>query len=330
MLVPAFARRFRFAKLAASLSARPLAIGIQPRSIMPPRILLLSGCLVVLCGSPVRARSYCPGPGQTLCTGACSCSNDSLRLSFLDTDTGLLVIDAFVPNLPIDVSVTLDTHTDLLTEYGFGLTHDAKYLELETVSIEGTDVAEWPGPCHLFHWVRTDGGTVFAHLLTRLLCQNIFLDSGRDNVLLRLRYRLIDDPGVRGTAIRFSGELRTSNESPLVPIVVNTSRKVFSPSNVHDGLVRRREISFRRADADQNGEIEVADSIALLMYLFRGDTSPTCLASLDVDGNNALEMADAVRILTNMFFGQEIPEPFAACGEEAKSRLPCESFAPCN
>jgi hypothetical protein len=74
---------------------------------------------------------------------------------------------------------------------------------------------------------------------------------------------------------------------------------------------------FIRGDVSEDGSINVADPIAILMALFAGAPALPCYDAADANDDGAVDLADAVGILAYLFQrGPPPAEPFPACGED--------------
>src|SRR5437867_3261099 len=98
-----------------------------------------------------------------------------------------------------------------------------------------------------------------------------------------------------------------------------------------DGMPASSQISFKRGDANADGQTDMSDAVFALLHLFRGGTEPPCLKSADVDDSGGLDVTDAVYLLLYLFAGGAAPpSPFFACGSDATDDpLSCQSHAPC-
>jgi len=73
-------------------------------------------------------------------------------------------------------------------------------------------------------------------------------------------------------------------------------------------------IPFLRGDANESGEVDLSDAVALLNYLFNGGTVTSCLAALDSDRTGVLDLTDALTTLNFLFLsGRPLPAPFPEC-----------------
>ncbi|MCA8961546.1 MAG: serine hydrolase [Planctomycetes bacterium] len=90
---------------------------------------------------------------------------------------------------------------------------------------------------------------------------------------------------------------------------------------------------FERGDSNDDSEVDVADVVNLLSYLFDGaGSAPGCLDARDANDDGAVNVADAVRILAYLFGEPSIPlpGPGATCGVDASGDgLGCESYSSC-
>ncbi|HVR75042.1 MAG TPA: FG-GAP-like repeat-containing protein [Planctomycetota bacterium] len=89
--------------------------------------------------------------------------------------------------------------------------------------------------------------------------------------------------------------------------------------------------SFRRGDADGDGSVGFGDFAAAARFLFDGGAAPACLKAADGNDNGELEPADLMRILLRVFqYADSLPPPFAECGSDRTiDALSCEAYAPC-
>ncbi len=79
----------------------------------------------------------------------------------------------------------------------------------------------------------------------------------------------------------------------------------------------RPQLFFRRAYINTDENVDIADAIALLEYLFRAGRAPDPVVAGDVNDSGGLDVADAVYLLTYLFaYGTVPPEPFAVRGAD--------------
>jgi hypothetical protein len=65
---------------------------------------------------------------------------------------------------------------------------------------------------------------------------------------------------------------------------------------------------FARGDANDDGSIDIADAVSVLLYLFAGSAVVEKSAS-DIDGNGSLEVTDSIYLLQYLFTGGPAPPP---------------------
>ena len=86
---------------------------------------------------------------------------------------------------------------------------------------------------------------------------------------------------------------------------------------------------FRRGDVLADGDVVLADAVALLRFLFLDGAAPTCSAAADADANGELSITDPIRILNHLFrAGGPLPEPSGECGATVGG-LDCRRFPAC-
>ena len=88
---------------------------------------------------------------------------------------------------------------------------------------------------------------------------------------------------------------------------------------------------FVRGDANADDNINIADGVFVLGFLFGGEGDPSCLAALDSNSDGARNVADAVFVLNFLFAGGGAPlAPFPECGPDpSPETVDCASFPPC-
>lgn len=89
--------------------------------------------------------------------------------------------------------------------------------------------------------------------------------------------------------------------------------------------------SFIRADANQNGMVEIADPIRIFGYLFLGDPTPRCLDAADSNDNGTIDISDGIYILSFLFTGgPPPPPPYPGAGPDpSDDDLGCDAPGAC-
>jgi len=76
--------------------------------------------------------------------------------------------------------------------------------------------------------------------------------------------------------------------------------------------------TFRRGDADGDGDVVITDAVFVLNYLFQSDRQPTCRDAADSNDDAVINLTDAVAVL-NYLFQSGVPpaDPGPTeCGED--------------
>jgi hypothetical protein len=96
-------------------------------------------------------------------------------------------------------------------------------------------------------------------------------------------------------------------------------------------LVAAPEGSFRRADPNADGGVNLSDAVFVLGHLFAGGSRPSCMKSADMDDNGTLDLGDPIYLLGHLTRGgAPPPAPYPSCGEDATSDgLGCDAHPPC-
>lgn len=88
---------------------------------------------------------------------------------------------------------------------------------------------------------------------------------------------------------------------------------------------------FRRGETTGDGQLNIADPIRILDWLFLGGVLD-CVEAADTNDSGTIEITDAVVLLEYLFSGTAVPSaPFVTCGADpTKDRLGCEGGKGCD
>ena len=92
-------------------------------------------------------------------------------------------------------------------------------------------------------------------------------------------------------------------------------------------------VRFLRGDCNDDGNVNLADAVCILNWLFAGEATPGCIAALNTNGDDDVNITDAVSLLSFLFAGGPPPvDPFPDCGPgalAADEELGCENPPNC-
>ena len=75
---------------------------------------------------------------------------------------------------------------------------------------------------------------------------------------------------------------------------------------------------FVRGDANDDGEVDIADPVFILNQLFLGGPPANCETATDANDDGLRDLSDAIYLLGHQFLGgSSPPAPFPACGLDA-------------
>jgi hypothetical protein len=98
---------------------------------------------------------------------------------------------------------------------------------------------------------------------------------------------------------------------------------------INEGAVNDTPLpgTFRRADVDGNGTLNITDPIGLLNHLFLAAARPPCFDAADANDDGLVNIADGIFSLNFQFTGGRAPAtPFPGCGQDAtEDTLDCLS-----
>jgi Calcineurin-like phosphoesterase len=89
--------------------------------------------------------------------------------------------------------------------------------------------------------------------------------------------------------------------------------------------------SFRRGDANADGQYDVSDAVFTLLHLFTGEKEASCEKTMDSNDDGRVDISDAIRFLGYLFHGQAaLPAPLSSCAPDpTPDGLGCVSYPPC-
>ena len=283
---------------------------------------------------------------ETFCEGDNGCVPDSLVFRWDENNESVLVVETAGQEL--SATVFLDTRSEGVTSWSYGLRHDPEVLTLLASDclddregfICGTDAADRAvEPFYNYSQVvgedqGSEAGFISAVVLSFVAPAH--LEVERFNSLARLTYSVGEVPP-GGTLVRFTaGELRPLPKSPPVGLQIEVGGGGGFPSTVVHGKLDVPFVSFFRGDVNDSGALEVTDAINFLSWMFLGAPPPGCMDAADADNSGNLGLSDAINILTFLFGGGDGPPKDgmlgSGCGPDPEGDddgLICESYSNC-
>ncbi len=290
---------------------------------------------------PVAGPQPEEGPIEAFCDTVDDCIPDPLEIRF-GTKDGPTVHNVLEDGDEVHAVVVLDTMTENVQGYSFGVSHDPNVLTIlpDSVTRDGTDAGDVFGGGFDVTTVvdGVDGGPpgfISAIVLGWVMRA---LPVGRPNSLAVATYSVTGAVPAEGTQLRFEDGVLANAPSPPVALNVTVGGVAKLPETLQHGLVWRGEPSgpiFRRGDADGDSQRNIADAILIVRFvagrLPADDPRPACRDALDVDDDGRLGFADAVALLGYLFGrGDAPPAPFPGCGvDESIDGLECEGQPSC-
>jgi hypothetical protein len=304
---------------------------------------------------PEVVRTYCRDEDpRNRCPGAeCACRDDAFEVTFDGDTDSVLEVEPFRAGEPIATTVVFDTRTEGVQGWAYKVRHDAAFLTLDRVTVDGTDIPPISPPPEIalvsMHDVEDctedpdpacprpveGGGYVSAVVLSLVTVPE--LPVGRNRVAVA-EYTLDADPGEQGTLIQVTDRLK-KRYAPPHPVTFTVAGRTRFPRRLVDGWVKRAgpaaDVPFHRGDADGDGTVAVSDAVRVLLHLHAGGPAPGCLEAADFDDGGAIDTTDAVAVLEWLFRGGSGPSPpgpprlpcnFDPLGSPA---LGCETYAGC-
>jgi hypothetical protein len=127
---------------------------------------------------------------------------------------------------------------------------------------------------------------------------------------------------------------RSINQTPEGGFLVAGSVDVDG-DDAFDGFLLKlgREDStlFMRGDTNMDGELDIADGVVSVLWLFGTSFWPACLDAMDANDDGQFNISDTITVLMHLFCGYgPLPEPFRACGPDPTlDDLDCQMYYPC-
>lgn len=207
--------------------------------------------------------------------------------------------------------------------WSYGVCHDA--AELQGVSVELGPIWFDPigaPPGFFSNNIYADQG--FSGGAVVDLFGNRKLREG-EHEINTVTYRAIGAPPY-SASLTFCDTIGTPPVATVV-VVQGSSELV----QIENGVVNVvRGTPFRRGDCSPSGEIDIADAIRLLEYLFDSGPALACELACDANDDSATDIADALAVLGYLFGVPSSALPLPECGiDPTPGTLSCDVGAVC-
>ncbi len=200
-----------------------------------------------------------------------------------------------------------------LEGFSFGTTYPLEHAIMNDVTLDGT-VTEEAGAEFFVYEIQNESAdgrgwtTVAVVLDTDPPFDRQTIPPGTDQHIVTLVYDILPPSGSVPRSI--SVPLVDGLGSPAIKLIFSVAGQDLVPQ-VERGIIQisMPAPTFIRGDANDNGDITIADPIYLLSYLFAKGPEPPCMDAADSNDSGDLDLADAVRTLMYLFKDGTIPPP---------------------
>ncbi len=250
-----------------------------------------------------------------------------------------------------DVVLTVDVEGDEGPQgWSISVRHDADPLELDSVTVAGTDVgALFPRSFNRTEIIDVDGpagrkaGLVSVVILSfDPFDPSVALPPAGSFSIARASYVLRPGDVPSGVVVTgdiwFEDGLQGENQGLPVENIVTLrgeSERACRKSPLHvevsvEDFSPRPRARFLRADVSGDGRVNVSDAVWLLRALFRNVVVLACDAAADANADLAVDVSDAIFLLGFLFQrAPRPPSPFPACGDDPVESNPIPCAAGC-
>lgn len=189
---------------------------------------------------------------------------------------------------------------------GLPRTSDPLVLEAgSTLDVTWEEYVDHPGFYRLLFSAAND--TDFIVLLDQIPDRAI--PAGRESISYTSRVTFPTKPCEEATLLL----IQVMTENPASP------QLYFSCADIKLTAPRLPEVDFRRADANLDGGVDLADAMDTFKVLFLGASGTECTDAADANDDGEVDVSDGITLLLWLFSGGAEPPPPgpSACGPDA-------------
>jgi hypothetical protein len=215
--------------------------------------------------------------------------------------------------VPVFATTPVDTNAVSLA-----LSVEREKVRIEEVTREGTILASLRYEASALQ-VQPDGSQAVLGLAVDLRGATRIPPLANE-IIFYLRVHILEDAPEGDTPIvlvESAGDPPVRNEFSQMGTAVYATYPTRTEGRVRIGPPPNLDIF--RGDANGDAQVDIADPIGTLDFLFLGAPPPDCLDAADADDSGVLDLSDAVGVLGFLFLGfpSVLPAPFGACGMDA-------------
>lgn len=219
-----------------------------------------------------------------------------------------------------------DGDLDMVTAQGeSGAFRNRLYLNQGPADTRGPNIAQWEelddvdvgaGPRRVRAAIRdnmsSDHGAFYQSVLLQWSSGGPFESVSMAWSGHELYRGIIPDPGTTATI-----EYRISATDLAGNTTTTAARSYFigTPPSL-----------FQRCDINEDGDRNIADAVAGLVYLFGNGAAPGCLDTLDCNDDGSNDISDVISLLDYLFqAGNRPPEPFNCGSDPTDDTVSCQT-----
>jgi len=194
---------------------------------------------------------------ENQCPGVdCFCAPDTIEITFDGASDSIFEYDSFVDGIGINATVVMDTKSEEIQGWSYGVLHDPGLIRVTRADIADTDaeatldrgfnattmenvqLCDSARPCAN----RTDGGGWISAVVLSLT-KPVSLPLGRRSIA-RADYELLEDVGEAGTLLEFTDRLALRGAPPTgIGLTVNGRLRVWATAV--EGWVKKKGEAIR-------------------------------------------------------------------------------------
>ncbi len=245
-------------------------------------------------------------PGLVAVIASQNSGSDLLDPGFLYTEEYIIHDGAEgAPGGVVDATVSAD-HDTVVSGYSIAIDFDPGELNILDVNDTGTVAAGADFfTAALNNDLTVDGGWWTLGVVIDFNGQNTIPPSTQ-SVLANASY-LVAPTATIGSQLAMMPVNGIGSPSPTENLLVDPAG-VAVPPLLEGGLITVSDTAFLRGDGNLDQDINVADAVFCLNYLFNG-VAADCLDAIDTNDDGSTNIADAVAVLDFLFSGGTPPPP---------------------